>query len=317
MISGSLVSVVIPAYNAEQYVGEAIKSVLEQTYNDYEIIVVNDGSADRTADVVKGFKDERINLINHSSNRGVGAARNTAIEAARGRWIALLDADDKWLPVRLDRLVGIALTLGHQYFISDDGLICFNTSKGLKPWDSCFNLYYKIPFNNKVLSMGLDGYFNYSCPAINPLIPLQHVKEHDLRYDPACLMGEDFEFNCNLFRTGLQLCLYNEPLRGYRLTPGSLTTNINKFEHQAGVYKRLLEREGFTRRERDLIKAGFKKLKEKQPYERFSTALKQKDYRRAAYLLVQRPRLLINLLRRFPQIVRYRKAVRKYGGDMR
>ena len=318
MISEGLVSVIIPAYNAELYIGEAIESVLNQTYRDYEIIIVNDASTDRTAGVVKSFSDKRINLINHVSNSGPGAARNTAIEAARGRWIALLDADDKWHHDRLDRLVKIAVAQGDQFFIADDGLICFITSEGLKPWDSRFNLYYNgLPFKNNLLNMCLVEYFNFGCPAIYPLIPLHHIRCHNLRYDPLCMMGEDFEFYCNLFRTGLRLCLYNEPLYYCRLTPGSLTANQNKFIHQAGVYKRLLGQEGFTLQERYLIERSFKRLKQRQPYERFSTALKQRNLQKAAYLLMQKPGLLLDLFRHFPQISRYRKAAWKLGGEIR
>lgn len=90
------VSVVIPAYNAGEYLGRAIDSVLAQTQPAAEIIVVDDGSADNTADVAQGY-GERIRFI-QQENAGASVARNTGIEAAASEWIAFLDADDEWLP---------------------------------------------------------------------------------------------------------------------------------------------------------------------------------------------------------------------------
>ncbi len=93
------VSVVIPAYNAGKYVGRAIDSVLAQTHRADEIIVVDDGSTDNTADVAHGYGD-KIRFI-RQENAGASVARNTGIEAAASEWIAFLDADDEWLPRKL------------------------------------------------------------------------------------------------------------------------------------------------------------------------------------------------------------------------
>ncbi|VXB34420.1 Glycosyl transferase [Burkholderia sp. 8Y] len=101
------VSVVVPAYNAQDFIQVAIASLQAQTLPPLEIIVVNDASTDDTAKVVESAakKDSRIKLINLASNMGPGGARNAGIEEARGQWIALLDADDRFAPERLERLV--------------------------------------------------------------------------------------------------------------------------------------------------------------------------------------------------------------------
>lgn len=96
-----LVSVIIPAYNRAAVLPRAIKSVLGQTFSDYEIVVVDDASKDNTSEVLKGFTDERIVYIRHASNKGGAAARNTGIERSRGEWVAFLDSDDAWLPEKL------------------------------------------------------------------------------------------------------------------------------------------------------------------------------------------------------------------------
>ncbi len=94
------VSVIIPTYQYAQFVGQAIESVLAQTYKDFEVIVVDDGSTDNTSEVLAGFRNQ-ISVIHHQENRGLSAARNTGIRASKGQYVAFLDADDAWLPDKL------------------------------------------------------------------------------------------------------------------------------------------------------------------------------------------------------------------------
>ena len=96
------VSVVIPLYNKVSYVHRAIDSVFDQSFEDLEVIVVDDGSTDAGGEVVAGIQDPRLRLI-RQANAGVAAARNVGVRAARGRWVAFLDADDTWRPDRLAR----------------------------------------------------------------------------------------------------------------------------------------------------------------------------------------------------------------------
>ena len=98
-----LVSVIMPAYNVEPYVGDAIRSALAQTFTDFELIVVDDGSKDGTAEVVKELarQDRRVSLV-QQANRGLAGARNSAMRAARGEFFALLDSDDMWDPQYLE-----------------------------------------------------------------------------------------------------------------------------------------------------------------------------------------------------------------------
>ena len=95
------VSVVIPTYNRERLIGRSIKSVLNQTYQNFEIVIVDDSSTDNTKEVVKSFNDERIRYVRHEENKGEAAARNTGIKIAKGQYIASQDSDDEWLPEKL------------------------------------------------------------------------------------------------------------------------------------------------------------------------------------------------------------------------
>ncbi|MGF1631574.1 MAG: glycosyltransferase family 2 protein [Kiloniellaceae bacterium] len=102
-----LVSVITPAYNAEAFIAGTIASVRAQTLHDWEMLVADDASSDRTAAIVAAIaaEDTRVRLVRLAHNGGVARARNAALAAARGRFIAFLDSDDLWLPQKLDRQV--------------------------------------------------------------------------------------------------------------------------------------------------------------------------------------------------------------------
>jgi glycosyltransferase involved in cell wall biosynthesis len=106
-ITSPLVSVVIPVHNRPDAVPRAIASVLAQTFQQFEIVVVDDGSTDATCDAVSCVRDVRVRLIRHKRNRGGSAARNTGIEAARAPFVAFLDSDDEWLPTKLERQLDV------------------------------------------------------------------------------------------------------------------------------------------------------------------------------------------------------------------
>lgn len=121
-MEGPKVSVIIPAYNREHTIGRAMRSVLHQTFQDFEIIVVDDGSTDGTAKVIKRFRDPRIRHLHHEKNRGAAAARNTGIKAACGEYIAFLDSDDEWLPEKLDEQIGALQNAPDGVYASCTGL---------------------------------------------------------------------------------------------------------------------------------------------------------------------------------------------------
>ena len=96
-----LVTVVIPVYNTERYVGETLRSVIAQTWKNIEIIVVIDGSTDGSLDICRGFDDARIRIV-EQENQGLAAARNTGLRLATCDLIAYIDDDDEWMPTRLE-----------------------------------------------------------------------------------------------------------------------------------------------------------------------------------------------------------------------
>lgn len=112
--SRDLVSVIMPSHNSAAFIAETIDSVLDQTYREWELIIVDDRSSDRTLEIVRDYaaRDDRVRSIVLEKNGGAAVARNTAIEAAQGRWIAFLDSDDIWTPDKLEKQIGMMEATG-------------------------------------------------------------------------------------------------------------------------------------------------------------------------------------------------------------
>lgn len=100
-----LVSIIMPSYNTGKYIGKSIESVLNQTYQNWELIIVDDCSIDNTDKVVAGIDDARIKYMKNLCNSGAAISRNRALREAKGRWIAFLDSDDLWKPQKLQKQI--------------------------------------------------------------------------------------------------------------------------------------------------------------------------------------------------------------------
>ena len=216
--SSPILSVIIPAYNVEDFIVPAIHSVLTQSLNDLEVIVVNDGSTDATEARVQGIADERVHLI-YRENGGLSAARNTGIRAAGGRYIALLDGDDVWLPGYAARHVS-ALdtdpTLGISY-----NYLAYIDEQG-------------EPTGQFLIS-------RKACPSLEELICRNHIGSGNVvvrrqcfeqagLFDERLRACEDIEMWIRvLHKTNYQARIIPEALTGYRVRSTSLTM---QFEQQ-------------------------------------------------------------------------------------
>lgn len=110
-----LVSIIMPAYNTGRYISESIKSVLAQSYSDWELIIVDDCSTDNTDEVVASFNDPRIRYMKNEKNSGAAVSRNRALREAKGKWIAFLDSDDLWLPEKLEKQISFMVKNGYHF----------------------------------------------------------------------------------------------------------------------------------------------------------------------------------------------------------
>ena len=123
-----LVSVIMPSYNTAEYIKQSIQSVIDQTYTNWELIIVDDCSTDNTDEMVKSIDEVRIIYLKNEKNSGAAVSRNRALKEAKGKWIAFLDSDDLWLPEKLEKQLhfmksnGYAFSYTNYYEIDQNGI---------------------------------------------------------------------------------------------------------------------------------------------------------------------------------------------------
>ncbi len=118
-MSGDLVSIIMPSWNTGRFIAESIESVRKQTYQNWELIIVDDCSTDNTDEVVGSFHDDRIRYLKNEKNCGAALTRNRAIREARGEWIAFLDSDDLWAPEKLEKQLRFMKENGYVFSYHD------------------------------------------------------------------------------------------------------------------------------------------------------------------------------------------------------
>ena len=110
-----LVSIIMPSYNTAQYIGDSVRSVINQTYTNWELIIVDDCSTDHTDAVVASFQDERIRYFKNERNSGAAVSRNKALREVKGKWVAFLDSDDLWHPEKLEKQIRFMKENGYSF----------------------------------------------------------------------------------------------------------------------------------------------------------------------------------------------------------
>jgi len=209
------ITVLMPAYNAGAYIAEAIRSVLEQTFRDFELLIINDGSTDNTADVIRSFKDERIVLL-EQENLGIAAALNNGLKHASAGLIARFDADDICFPHRLETQYNFMLA-HPEYIIVGSAAEYMDASGNYifthHPQGRSDQQLKQLPYN--------------SCPFIHAsVLYKKDIVEH-VGYNVHAHSFEDHLLWQQIRQTGK---MYNiaEPLLSVRLNPGSLTMDERK-----------------------------------------------------------------------------------------
>lgn len=117
MIDYGLVSIIMPNWNCEQFVGETIHSVQSQSYQNWELIIIDDSSQDGSSDIIKSFakEDNRVKLLQNNKNLGAAESRNLGLREAKGKWIAFLDSDDLWMPNKLEKQLEFMVANSYSY----------------------------------------------------------------------------------------------------------------------------------------------------------------------------------------------------------
>jgi glycosyltransferase involved in cell wall biosynthesis len=185
------VSVIIPAYNAAAHLRRAVDSALAQTMPDLEIIIVDDASTDATLRVAGRIasQDSRVRVLHNERNAGPSVSRNRAIAAARGEWIAILDADDSWFPERLERMLAGA---GDADVVSDDLFIVRDSL--FKPdepvlWSMLQAAGFMVTRPRRLDMLDL---VRYELALLKPILRRSFLGRHELSYDPTLLRAHDF-----------------------------------------------------------------------------------------------------------------------------
>jgi glycosyltransferase involved in cell wall biosynthesis len=219
-----MVSVVVAAYNAERFIATAIDSVLRQTYSNIELIVVNDASTDSTADIVRSYLTDgrNIRLFDMPNNQGVSAARNMAIEAAAGEWIAILDADDRFAPTRIEVLLRFAQQTGVDMVADNLELREFETDLPLGPAfpESWMSSKEEVT-TEFLLERDLPGLYRREIGFMKPLLRRRFLVESKITYATDIWAGEDFLLYMECLLHGAQFRLLNEQLYIYGVRRGS------------------------------------------------------------------------------------------------
>lgn len=252
-------SVVIPVYNVEKYIEQCIQSVLDQTFQNFEIICVNDGTKDGSVERIKQFDDARIRIV-HQENQGLAAARNTGINHSRGMYIALLDSDDFWAPEKLEKHFDhfqsnsqIDISYAPSLFVDEEGkpmgIGQFPKLKNISPE----HIYYRNPVGNGSAAVMRNSFLMRAAEFKN--------KNGSVRisyFDEQMRQSEDVEF---WLRAALayHACFegISEPLTYYRVNNEGLSANVEK---QFASWKYIMRKNGdkfpgFFKRSYPLAKA--------------------------------------------------------------
>lgn len=237
-------SIIMPVYNVEKYLAQAIDSALAQTFRDFELIIVDDGATDGSAAIYNSYDDPRIRIIKQK-NRGLAGARNTGIRNARGSYIGLLDSDDLWRPMKLARHIAL---LEAQPEVG----VSYSASEFIDDAGESLNL-----FMRPRLSHVDAGYIMCRNPVGNGSAPVFRAKVfEDIAFVKDTPDGPESWFFDETFRysediecwmriaalTNWRFAGIPEPLTLYRVVPGTLSANTEKmFEHWSRMLARVQE----------------------------------------------------------------------------
>ena len=217
-----LISIVMPAYNCEKYIEDSIKSVINQTYKHWELIVLDDGSEDNTINIINGLaaQDERIKFYQNDKNQGVSATRNRGIALAQGEWIAFLDSDDMWQKEKLQKQMSLKEKVKAEFV--------FTGSAYINEIGESYKGIFEVP--TQVDYKKLRTHNVISCSSV--LVKKKFFENIKMEKDD---MHEDYAVWLRILKQGVRAYAVNEPLLIYRISRNSKSGN--KFKTIEMTYK--------------------------------------------------------------------------------
>ena len=225
MTANKIVSICIPSYNNESYISKTITSVLNQTYQNFEIIISDDASTDNTIEIAKSFNDSRIKIFNNEINSGLTANWNRSIDLAQGDYIKLVCGDDILYPNCLEKQVkvldndtnfSIALVTSHSHVINSIDKVIFKRKSVFKPGENN---------SEKVMKKCIRIGTNLIGEPMVGMIRRGSLSE-DIKYDGSNPYMIDLDFWFKLLQKG-NLYIINDYLSAFRVSSGSISASLN------------------------------------------------------------------------------------------
>lgn len=256
-----LVSIIIPVYNVEQYIKECIDSILEQTYNNIEIIAVDDGSTDMSLDILKRYPNNNLFVYEHSKNKGQAAARNLGMSVSSGEYILFVDSDDL---IRKDAVELLVMEM----LKNDVSIIRFNATSF---YDQTNNEFIENAYNfSNYLSESIiykennmkEFYLSYTASPVLYIIKRNYVLQNNIQFFEG-IIHEDELFTSTLYVHLSSAKYINQNLYKRRYRENSTTMNKSEKQLQRSFdsyviiieeYKKLLERNSLSNTKKDFIK---------------------------------------------------------------
>ena len=264
------VSVIIPAYNAAAFIGETLDSVYAQTFADFEVIVVNDGSPD-TEDLERALKAYPAKLrYLKQENQGAAAARNTGVKAARGEFVAFLDADDMWLPTFLEKQIDL-LRRAHTDVVWADALISGNSPLACRTFMEVQPSFGEVTPEN-LLSVKVTVLTSTVVARRQPILDVG-------LFDVTLRRGQDFELWLKLARHGVRFTYQEEVLAHRRIVESSLSGSVmSQLQRTLTVLDAIAAKGDLTDSEQAALQVNLQRTRRELALETGKEKLRERDF---------------------------------------
>lgn len=315
------VSVIIPSYNSEEYIAQALTSVFNQSYRNLEVILIDDASSDSSADIALSFRDKRLKIIKNHQNKGVSYSRNRGIREAQGKWIALLDSDDWYAPKRLEKLLEIA-ELSNGDLVADDLFLMRDSEQ--QHWStllteaphnsvSPLSIIDAVKFVTSDRLSPIDAKHNWSLGYTKPLIRREFLLKNDIWYNETINVGEDFILYLECLRQEAKFYLLAQPYYYYRTRISSLSTRkpTEFLAESCRITQSFINREIQSPADSKLLQALLQNLiifQKRLEYYRLVEKIKQKKLLQGIKHVLDSPYILLDLFKKFMMIAKRKLA---------
>ena len=305
------VSVIIPTYNSEEYIAQALESVFNQTHRNLEIILVDDASTDSTVSIARSFITKRLRIFTNSRNRGVSYSRNRGIKQAKGKWIALLDSDDWYAPERIEQLLTAARNNSVDLIADDLFLIRDNQDRH---WStllqenrlhllSSWQLIDAVKFITSDRPSAIGAKQNWSLGYIKPLIKKEFLSKNKIRYREDIDVGEDFTLYLECLWHHARFYLVDRPYYYYRTREFSLSTRkpIDYLSQSCQITQSFIDRQARSALDLDIhqvLQQNLLIFRKRLAYYHLRESFQQKKFLRTIELIVTNPYVLLDLFRK-------------------